>query len=108
MIEGVDKIDTVENTDPVEDLKRLNSWSEEVPAEEIHSGDSKYRKNFYQSGIFAIFMIAENGKIKSKEAKEAVEDFIEAFANEEFKNRFTTREDIDRANKDINTILKHL
>lgn len=85
-----------------EELLRLkNDWSDEKPPRIVDGRDleykyNKYRKNWFAAVVLALDILAGESFL-SKDSKEEIKNFEEYYTSNDFKERLTEKEDIEKA-----------
>jgi len=93
-------------------LKYLrDEFSDEIPNEILHSpmGQPKYkvRKNWFQGVVADATNIVSSG-YASEDSKRQLKEFHEYYEVSEMRSRLTTREDIDKANSLLSSLITDL
>ncbi len=88
-------------------LTEMIGWSDEIPAEDIHNGNYKVRKNWWVTIRNITYLILRNCII-SDESKRQISNFNDKFSSEEFNGRYTTKEDIAEGNEFVDFLIREL
>ncbi len=98
----------IEQINPIEELKRLNTYDATIPDKIIHSTDAqpqrKVRKGWFNN-VFGYVQIAiDEGQIKDPDLLKEADILINKYTGDEFQNRNVNREDIDSVTDFINKV----
>ncbi|MFA6160805.1 MAG: hypothetical protein WC766_01360 [Patescibacteria group bacterium] len=92
--------------------KSRNAWSNHIPAIDISTGHFKVRHVWFQNILFDIAdaeKLHEQGVIEiSPQLQLRIEQFIKHVDTDEFKNRMTTKEDMDAGDSILDELIEIL
>jgi len=91
----------------VSKLEHFLKEGEDIPEYEVDFGDFKVRKNWWH-GVTQELETAESESVLSGEVEAKVQDFLHFIFSPNFKNRWTTEEDIKKADQIINDVVEYL
>ncbi len=93
-------------------LKKLMSWSDEIPEEILHGGGNyKVRINWWSGIIGNIYSTLIFELISNSSLKQECEEFLDKYAGTNYWNNCTnrtTKEDIDHANRVVEMVIQDL